>query len=392
MEEVDVRERARVQRGRRVTPVSRSRTSRAAAVSRLSGALLVCGLVACTDRVIMELVDDGLSFEAGDGISSGGSVSDDGDDASPGSTTRWSGDDDDDSNVEVDDSVDDGDTTFGTTTTMPMSDTGDTLRLDIGGVVCPDDRDCDSIPDVHDPAPDDIDFPMVASGGFYAVAEGNRLVYADSSLNVKVQGELFSSGNEVFVDIAIDPYGVMYVLAESGLFVCHAHILRCVPHHPGLTGYNGAGFVRNPSLWADETVLVVSGPYGDLAWVSDRALNPTAIALGSTSPWVSRGDIDGFGESLLMTSPGLMGGDVLVLLTGSVGPGGPLYGPIGEVPLFDYLNDLQGLAVSNDMIALFDGSGVIVAVDQSISGSVRFVATPFAFRGAAWSSLPYLSD
>lgn len=303
-----------------------------------------------------------------------------------------SDDDDDDDGLVPDDDDDMAPDDDGV---VPDDDDDDTaspvIRLDVVMTpACPGDQDCDEVPDLYDPFPADAQLPgTVPNSRLYAITDRSRLsrVHPDTMVVLEVAALSDEFGAPVApTDLAIDRYGVVYVVTETSLYTCHPTTGECFELAPDLFGAPvvGAGFVPWVPSTDEEESLVVVDREGGLYAIGNRALMPWLLPIGGTLPYVPLGDVDAFQGTVVVTVEGDAGRGSSLISLASAGGFEPNFRPLIEVSLGSGLEAVEGLAVAGDTFYFFNSRAYIGRLDLSQNATPELFAFPLSFQGAAW--------
>jgi hypothetical protein len=267
------------------------------------------------------------------------------------------------------------------------------LDQDGDGDVCDDDDDDDSIPDAVDPWPREPAWPGVADPeGIYAHTSDAlfKLNVPTQSLS-RVGAFQFDRDSGVATDLAIDEYGILYVITFGDLFICRPDNARCrwlADLPAGMN--NGLTFLPPGTLGAGATLIAT----GERTWYRlDRtgtAVTRTALGTFDSGTTTSSGDafsvqglgtiasVNDGGETLYDTiiSVNSVNGALvnrILRLTGGACAGGSSSG----------YSEVWGLAGWTDgFVYAFDGGGDILRIDAATGACTRASSTPHSWYGA----------
>lgn len=253
----------------------------------------------------------------------------------------------------------------------------DQLDLDADGEgdLCDTDLDGDLIPNDFDLFPEDPERPGRAI---------NELVYPHTAselytFNVNDYAiELIGApGIGTMTDLAIDRYGVLWVMTFTELYICHPQTAECWLRGTLPTYGNGLTFVPQGVLEPDRDSLIAIANSGGWALVTENAGGPVTLTpIGGYGPGTSSsGDafsIVGVGTYAAVTTAGV---DSIV----EVNPAnGSILSTLATFPAAS----IWGLAGWQDAIYAFSASGDVTFFDPA-TGDASVVAThPVSWYGA----------
>ena len=234
------------------------------------------------------------------------------------------------------------------------------LDGDLLGDLCDTDRDGDNIPDEFDIRPEDGLQPGTALPDTVYAHTEDTLYAFDTTTYATTQIGLFDVVGQV-TDIAIDRYGVLYVITFDDLYICNPTDASCFPLGELQASSNGLTFLPQGTLQADRDSLVGISQEGDWSLLTVSNGEVTATAVGGYGPdFTSSGDVFsilGVGTYAAI-DPTLGGDDSIVEVDPSTGA---ILQTIVTVPY----TSIWGIAGWDDQIFAFDETGDILAVDPA---------------------------
>ncbi len=237
------------------------------------------------------------------------------------------------------------------------------------------DRDGDRIPDAFDPFPDDADRPGKARPNTIYAHSSTTLFTVDAGdgTPTAVADFGFSDGlARQATDMAIDRWGVMYVVAFSTFHTCHPGTGRCETLAELPASFNALTTV-GPGVFADGSDGLL-GVTTDGRWFR-IGRDGTTAELGHHGG-VSSGDAYRSGDRIRASRDGARGEDQLIefdpKVRGSVQVRGPLPG-----------HEMYGFAACREDVFGFDAGGAVYR--ERAESYERLARTGVAWWGAACS-------
>lgn len=244
------------------------------------------------------------------------------------------------------------------------------------------DTDEDGIPDDDDPFPMDPDLPGKAEGGFVYAHTSSQLYTMNAfSYDVALVGAFsFNQSAGQVTDLAIDRWGVVYVITFNDLFVCHPQTADCYYLGDLPQSFNGLTMVPPGILDPDDDTLIGianSGAWYKMTLIGQQVQLMQIGQYGGNM--TSAGDvfsIEGEGTFGAVNKPGVNNGNVIV-------ESDPLSGMvIDELATAVGFTTIYGLAGWEGIIFAFNSGGEIISIDPS-DGTVTLIKdTPQVWWGA----------
>jgi hypothetical protein len=272
------------------------------------------------------------------------------------------------------------DTDTDTTTDTETDTESESETTDTGDPIV--DTDEDGIPDDDDPFPMDPDLPGKAQGGFVYAHTSSQLYTMDVfNYDVALIGNFsFNQSAGQVTDLAIDRWGVVYVITFNDLFVCHPQTADCYYLGDLPQSFNGLTMVPPGVLDPDDDTLIGianSGAWYKMTLIGQQVQLMQIGQYGGNM--TSAGDvfsIDGEGTFGAVNKPGVNNGNVIV-------ESDPLSGMvIAELATAVGYTTIYGLAGWEGIIFAFNSGGEIVSIDPA-DGTVTLIKdTPQSWWGA----------
>jgi hypothetical protein len=235
---------------------------------------------------------------------------------------------------------------------------------DLLGDACDTDRDGDNIPNDFDIRPDDGLLPGTALPDT-VYAHTSSLLYAFDTTTYQTTeiGTMSTTDGPIFsvTDIAIDRYGVLYVITFNDLYICNPSDAMCFFLGELPDSSNGLTFVPQGTLEADRDSLIGISQDGDWSLLTVNNGVVTATPVGGYGPdFTSSGDVFSIlGVGTYAAIDPTEGGDDSIV---EVDPAtGAILSTIVTVPY----TSIWGIAGWDDQIFAFDETGDVLAVDPA---------------------------
>ncbi|MBX2797941.1 MAG: thrombospondin type 3 repeat-containing protein [Myxococcales bacterium] len=250
--------------------------------------------------------------------------------------------------------------------------------LDEDGVVdgCDQDVDGDRVPNEHDPAPWDPDWPGTALPDSVYAHSATVLYRLDVVKEELEQIGTFGNSGDLVTDLAIDRFGVLYAMSFGDLYICHPQTAACEWLASLPSSSNGLTFVPRGILESDRDSLVAIAISGSWTLMTLQDGRVTTRPVGGYGGPASSGDaysIEGVGTYASVDGNGLR--DRIV----EVDPAsGEILRTVATVPY----NSLYGMAGWEEVIFGFDESGAVITVDPETGAYAELDTFDVAWWGA----------
>lgn len=251
------------------------------------------------------------------------------------------------------------------------------------------DTDDDDIPDDDDPFPNDADLPGLAAPGVVYAHTASTLYTMEvaAPYTIATIGAFtFPGGSSGQVtDLAIDRWGVLYIITFNDLHVCEpdtaaCHYLADIP-----STSNGLTFVPPGVLAVDDDELIGIANSGDWRHMELAAGMVTQMVLGSYGGgYTSAGDafsIEGVGTYAAVNAAAVPGGNVIVEVDPTDGS------VLAEVGTLAGYTTVYGLAGWSGSIFAFNSGGEVLLIDP-LTGAFEVINdTAYTWWGAGVRTL-----
>lgn len=257
---------------------------------------------------------------------------------------------------------------------------GDLDQDDVGDD-CDEDRDGDYVPDDADPWPLDPDWPGIAtSETVYAHTSGVLFRFNVVTQRIDRVGAFSGQFSGSATDLAINEWGVLYVISFDAVFICRPNDAQC--RSIGTlndTSNNGLTFLPPGVLGASSTLIAMSGADWKEVFLGAQGYRTRRLG-GFGGGSTSSGDafsIQGVGTFAALNYQGAGDRDTIVRVD-------PATGAVqGVVVTFPNHSRVYGLAGWTDgFVYAFDESGDVLQVDVAAGSFQRIAQTQNAWWGA----------